>query len=139
TAACGRLLQQPLFGGLEIRKRIDTYSSILSHQHSKLSHVKLFWPADKRDFYPMARENPQSLSQVESVRHLDIYVVSRSVDEKLIVLRALAMFGNCLNLLQRLPRHARASKPCGEITRHLFHLKLQAHRLIYHLVFCHHQ
>jgi hypothetical protein len=24
-------------------------------------------------------------------------------------------------------RHARANKPCGEITGHLFHLKLNAH------------
>jgi hypothetical protein len=87
-------LQQPLFGGLEVRKCIDAHTSILSHQNSKLSWIKLLWPANKRDFYPMARENPQSFSHEESVYHWDSYIVSRSVDEKFIVLRALAMFGD---------------------------------------------
>jgi len=119
--------QQPFFSGLEVRKRIDTRASILSHQRSKPSRVKLLWPAKKRDFYPVAREYQQSFSKEESINKGDFYIVSRSVDEKFIVPRALAMFSNRRKLQRRLARYAYADKPCGEITGHLYHLKLKAH------------
>jgi hypothetical protein len=44
--------------GLEVRKRISAYPSILRHQHSKLLRINLLWATEKRDFYPMARECP---------------------------------------------------------------------------------
>jgi hypothetical protein len=57
----------------------------------------------------------------------DFSLVSRHVHEEFIVLRALAMLGNKLELTPHLFRHARANNPRGEIIRHLFHLKLNAH------------
>jgi hypothetical protein len=93
-AAASGSLQQPFFRRLEIRKSLDIYTSIPRHQYSKLSWVNLLWSADKRDFYSAARENQQPFCREESVRKRDFKVESGSVDEKFIVLRALAMFSD---------------------------------------------
>jgi hypothetical protein len=75
----------------------------------------------------VARENHRSFSREESVRKRDFSIVSRNINEKFIVIRAPTMFSYKHKLLRRLAPNASANKPCGEITRHLFHLKLKAH------------
>jgi hypothetical protein len=52
---------------------------------------------------------------------------ARSINEKFSVLHALAIFGNQLILPPDLLRLAGASKLRGEITGHLFYLKLNAY------------
>jgi len=73
------------------------------------------------------RKSQRSFCDQESFHKGDFPLGSRGVNEKFVVLRPLAMFGDEIEVPPHIFRHARASKPCSEITGHLFCLKLNAH------------
>jgi hypothetical protein len=127
TSDSRRSFQQPFFRSLQIGKCLDIYASITSRHQEKLSRVHSLCRLNKCDFYPVLREYPRFFSRQVFFYNGDFSLSSRNINEKFIALRALAMLGNFLKLPPYVFRHARANKHCGEIIRHLFHLKLNAH------------
>jgi len=89
-----RSSQQPLFRSPEVRKHIDTYPSILGHQHEKLSRVYSLRFLNTCDLYPVSRENQRFIRRKVFFYNGGFSFKSRNINEKLIALRALAMLDN---------------------------------------------